>query len=346
MLTSRVSLSDMTNQTITALDLTAERPEMVRSIIELIMADTISTFLEYEEYSHLRHLLTQPREDMVENYRQVTASLFLFDEYQQLLPLVDQLIDNIGTNLFSKMWEADESSTLREVLRCFGHGCSFWDRWDYTGFLGVNKMPKLKTTLESPYDVATQILDKIAERENLNDMLDVDSYLGKIDNDFGIWLASNYTPAGEDASNGEPWYLSKKPTDFMQFPLSKLREQYNLDNEIEDDEVEEDEPDNVTTFRIPEHYLSLIFNGDASGYEEEEIKAWEEFEQQMIANGYTNGHWNYPEDTEAYFSHTNDVHNLGDDVVDLQWVENSTEVRQLNNPPISRLDPEQAHIEF
>jgi len=219
----------MTTQTVTALELTAERPEMVRSIIELIMADTISTFLEYEEYSHLRHLLIQPREDIVENYRQVTASLFLFDEYQQLLPLVDQLIDNIGTNLFSKMWEADESSTLREVLRCFGHGCSFWDSWDYTGFLGVNKMPKLKTTLESPYDVATQILDKIAEREILNDMLDLDSYLGKIDNDFGIWLASNYSPAGEDASNGEQWFLSSSPHEFMPVSLSSLKHQYDLD---------------------------------------------------------------------------------------------------------------------
>lgn len=178
MLTSRVSLSDMTNQ-ITALELTAERPEMVRSIIELIMADTISTCLDDEEYSHLRHLFIQPGQDIVEKYRQVTASIFLFDEYRQLLPLVDQLIDNIGADLFSKMWEADESSTLREVLRCFGHGCSFWDSWDYTGFLGIDKMPKLKTTLKSPYYVAAQVLDKIAEREILNDMLDVDSHLGK-----------------------------------------------------------------------------------------------------------------------------------------------------------------------
>lgn len=54
------------------------------------------------------------------------------------------------------------------------------------------------------------------------------------ESDFNQWLAENYEEAGTDASNGEQWYLSKKPTDFMQFPLSKLREQYYLDNEVTD----------------------------------------------------------------------------------------------------------------
>lgn len=140
------------------------------------------------------------------------------------------------------------------------------------------------------------------------------------DNDFDQWLTTNYSLAGEDASNGEQWYLSNSPHEFMPISLSKLREQYNLDN---DEETQEDELDNVTTFQIPEHYLSLIFNGDASGYSDEEIEAWEEFEQGMLANGFTNGHWSYPDNQESYFSHSNDVHNLGDNVVDLQWVDMS-----------------------
>ncbi len=43
----------------------------------------------------------------------------------------------------------------------------------------------------------------------------------------------------------------------------------------------------------------------------------------MLADGFTNGHWSYPDNQESYFSHSNAVHNLGDNVVDLQWVDMS-----------------------
>ncbi len=52
----------------------------------------------------------------------------------------------------------------------------------------------------------------------------------KQDNDFDQWLATNYSPAGEDASNGEQWFLSNSPHEFMPISLSKLREQWELDN--------------------------------------------------------------------------------------------------------------------
>jgi hypothetical protein len=76
----------------------------------------------------------------------------------------------------------------------------------------------------------------------------------------------------------------------------------------------------ITYFKIPERYLSLIFNGDVSGYDVEDIKAWEQFQHQMLAAGFTEGMWEYPEDTESYFSWSNDVTNLGDNIIDLQWV--------------------------
>ena len=44
----------------------------------------------------------------------------------------------------------------------------------------------------------------------------------------------------------------------------------------------ENEPNNVITFKIPEHFLCLIFNGDTSGYTDEDIKQWEKFTQKMI----------------------------------------------------------------
>jgi len=213
----------MTTQ-VTSIELTAERPEMVRGILELIVADSISTLVESDEgYSHLTSLFIQPGEDIVENYKSTTAGIFLFDEYRQLLPLVDQVVGNIGADLFTDMLDTDENSAYSEVLRCFGHGVSFWDSWDYKDF-GFSEMPRLKTTLESPYDIATQILDKIAERQIANEMLNVDEYLSSMTN-FDIWLSQNYIPAGE-ASDGEEWYLSTHPNEFMPFPLSSVKQKW------------------------------------------------------------------------------------------------------------------------
>lgn len=310
-------------QIITSLKLMNNSPRMVEDIIDLIVAESIATLVEtQDDYSHLHDLFIRSGQDIVENYTSSKYGIDLSTEYQSLHPLVEQVIDIIGSNLFCDMWDADESSTLSEVLRCFGHGTSFWDNHKYQDF-GFNEMPKLKTTLESPYDIASTILDKIAE-QHPELMIETEEE----NSDFDIWLAENYSPAGEDASNGEQWYLSVSPNEFMPVSLSTLKEQWEKDNKFIPDadrfdylvDEEEVEPDNVTTFKIPSHYLSLIFNGDASGYEDADIKAWEQFEQQMIADGFINGHWSYPDNQESYFSYSNDVHNLGDNVVDLQWV--------------------------
>lgn len=227
---------------------------MVEDIINLIVAESIATLVETEDdYSRLHDLFIRSGEDIVENYASSKYGIDLSTEYQSLHPLVEQVIDTIGSDLFCDMWDADESSTLSEVLRCFGHGVSFWDNHNYQDF-GFNEMPKLKTTLESPHDIASTILDKITD-----------------------------------------YHPEYQPTEIK-------------------------EEDNVYTFKIPENCLSLIFNDDASGLSEEDIEAWKQFEQQMIADGFSNGYWSYPDSTESYFSYSNDVHNLGDNVVDLQWV--------------------------
>ena len=44
---------------------------------------------------------------------------------------------------------------------------------------------------------------------------------------FDTWIINNYTPAGKDASTGEKWFLSMKPTEYLPIALSKLREQYH-----------------------------------------------------------------------------------------------------------------------
>lgn len=216
----------MSTQTVTVQELMAERPDMVESVIDLIVADSIACLVETEDYSHLRDLFIQPGEDIVEKYQQATEHLDFFAEYRQLLPLVEEVIENIGGELFNDMWQEDELATLSEVLRCFGHGTSFWDKYSLE-YMDLTERPKLKITLEQPWDIATSILEKV----------DADYYEGATDVDFNTeddenskfdsWLVENYDDAGSNASDGEMWYLSKKPNEFMPVSLSILKEQYN-----------------------------------------------------------------------------------------------------------------------
>ena len=53
------------------------------------------------------------------------------------------------------------------------------------------------------------------------------------DNDFDIWLSQNYIPAGE-ASDGEEWYLSVSPNEFMPIPLSEIKQKWRLENHIQE----------------------------------------------------------------------------------------------------------------
>ena len=317
--------------TVQTSELMANDPEMVKSIIDLIVASTASSLVDGDgEYSHLQELFFQPQTDILDNYKEATASIFLFDEYRQLLPLVEEVIDNIGCELFNDMWEEDESCALSEVLRCFGHGVSFWDSYYWSHF-GFDTIPKVRM-MEEPWDIATRILGKI----------DADYYDGATDNiedkdedsDFDKWLEENYEEAGTDASNGEMWYLSKKPNEFLPISLTTLKEQWDKENpdphkynqamanfaEIDSDEYEdnEEEPSNTVTFKIPEYYLPLLFSD--SYYTEEDVKVWEDFEERMRESGFVKGHWSYTSQ-ESYFSWSNDVHNQGCNVVDLQWVE-------------------------
>lgn len=72
---------------------------------------------------------------------------------------------------------------------------------------------------------------------------------------------------------------------------------------------------------IPTWTLVSLINADDSGLTDEEIKMIDQFEMEVIArHGY--GHWDYPDDLDEakYFSMSNDVHSLGDEVVDVIWV--------------------------
>ena len=98
---------------------------------------------------------------------------------------------------------------------------------------------------------------------------------------------------------------------------------YNPD--FDKDLIEESDDDDMdgwetVEYTVPEWALSALFNGDTSGLEDEDeaaiaafLKSEKLLEQQ--------GHWSYDsENNEPYFSRSNDIHNLGDNVVNIQWV--------------------------
>ena len=58
----------------------------------------------------------------------------------------------------------------------------------------------------------------------------------------------------------------------------------------------------VTTEQVPEWAMNYLFNGDASGLEEEEIQMVDQWEQQMLEAGYDLGLME-PVSDEPYFSY-------------------------------------------
>ncbi len=106
------------------------------------------------------------------------------------------------------------------------------------------------------------------------------------------------------------------------FPVD-YDDDYNPD--FDKDDLEEDEDGtldgwDVIEYTVPEWALSALFNGDTSGLEDEDEAAIAAFlKNEKLSE--QQGHWSYgSENNEPYFSHTNDIHNLGDTVVDIQWV--------------------------
>lgn len=58
----------------------------------------------------------------------------------------------------------------------------------------------------------------------------------------------------------------------------------------------------VTIEQVPDWAINYLFNGDASGLEEEEIQMVDQWEKQMLESGYDLGLME-PVSNEPYFSH-------------------------------------------
>jgi len=66
-------------------------------------------------------------------------------------------------------------------------------------------------------------------------------------------------------------------------------------------------------FIIPNYYAAAIILNDFSGLNEHEEQEINEFIDSTIEK-YGHAHFAYDYDTDSYFSHANDINNLGSDV--------------------------------
>lgn len=98
------------------------------------------------------------------------------------------------------------------------------------------------------------------------------------------------------------------------------------DYDDKDNNLEEDVTDGWETieYTVPEWALPYLFNGDASGLEDEgdeDLRAIADFLKSENLDE-TKGHWSYDsENNEAYFTRRNDITSLGDNCVDIKWVQ-------------------------
>jgi hypothetical protein len=80
------------------------------------------------------------------------------------------------------------------------------------------------------------------------------------------------------------------------------------------------------TYLIPTWSLSYLINGDGSGLEDSDIEMVDNWiNQTMKRNNYKSFTAVCPDDVdnEKGFYHSNDMHNLGDDCVNIEFITNS-----------------------
>ena len=130
--------------------------------------------------------------------------------------------------------------------------------------------------------------------------------MNKQDSEFDIWLSQNYIPAGE-ASDGEEWYLSTNPNEFMPQPLSTIKQKWESENYNQ--------------------YICTCSGSNRSYVCESQTE--QEAVTQMLQK--------FP-DAQNITATLNTGRKILPRKIRRQM--------QLNNPPISRLDPEMTHIEF
>lgn len=68
----------------------------------------------------------------------------------------------------------------------------------------------------------------------------------------------------------------------------------------------------LETFTVPVWSIPVLINGDYSGLNDSDIENIDQFISENNITGI------FGEISESYFAHKNDIHNLGDDVVDVE----------------------------
>jgi len=143
-----------------------------RSIATMLLADAVVSETENSEDSEFRSLrerFCQPQQDICDLFAyEISESGIDIDvEVKSVEESIKKMILVIDTGLkdftFEEMWETDKSAAHREVLRCVGHGVSFWDDCDPEDF-GQSSRPDVGN-FESPYGEVYDVLVKLTNHE-------------------------------------------------------------------------------------------------------------------------------------------------------------------------------------
>ena len=132
----------------------------------------------------------------------------------------------------------------------------------------------------------------------------------------------DYDQGNYEYVNGEGWRLkeAKRIRNIVKETLNRVLKEsydsYEYDN-VEDSDIERFN-DNYTEVTVPDYCLPYLVNGDMDNYDEEELEAMQEFEQEWqgkLANGLNIGDVCIPLDgREPSFRSSNDIFgNIGSD---------------------------------
>ena len=72
-------------------------------------------------------------------------------------------------------------------------------------------------------------------------------------------------------------------------------------------------------YRVPAWSVVALINGDVSGMTDDDIFDIECFEDNVITK-HGVGHWSYDTDEEPGIYRSNDIHNLGDNCLHVQYI--------------------------
>lgn len=141
----------------------------LREIAIMLLADSTANEVQEpeSEFHDFETRFNRSQEDVCDLFVCEMSGIDIETELKSVEESVERMILSVNSNLvgltFEEMWKTDEKGARREILRCVGHGVSFWDDYDPQDF-GQSDRPRVGY-FESPYNEAYDCLVKLVNHE-------------------------------------------------------------------------------------------------------------------------------------------------------------------------------------